>query len=538
MMQSGSTRRESVGWIVTWMLTWCAAVLGVSGGLVGCSTSTGPMARPVVIGASVSSGDGSVIVKSADPGSAAVISGGQAVGLARAIDACLTITHGEAKSLADPGMCLNPTESLRRQVNSAASLKPTAVFAMDALFWATHGPNTTPEQRTERLMACCELLGTIDAPMIVGNLPDLRGPVSRHLGDRAAPSEVERAQLNAAIASWAQLHPNILLLSLEQLVEDVRSGESVRLGVLDVEARDAATFFASDGLHLTANGELALATLALSAFVANGSLPRSAVVDDLRVSRAVLDRQREATRSARDTSAGNSAPGSLVERMKAAQERSKQFNAAVDAKDAARAADLYVGFFAPGQSDIRNSSCLVDAKLAMYSLPQISDAMRPKVAELQATARAHGATNEAVASAIEASLLFNMVEGVDALCRELASRAEIDREQGMSAKLPSARGFALRVYSLFVIEHPSVVVGLFPRAEAGARDLAEERRDDIAKLGFARDMGFGKGLKLGSVQQRLEQFAKALRLAGRDADAEEVHAMATAESAEEASTER
>ena len=241
-----------------------------------------------MIGASVSAGVQSLAARNQTGDASADRS---SVSLAQAIDACLTVTHGQTKLLADQAMVFDANGSLHRQVAVALALKPTVVFAIDSLFWTAYAPADAPAERVRRLEDALATLDRIDVPLVVGNLPDMRGSVAAALGDRAAVNEVERCALNERIRAWASQRPRVAFILLDELVTEVRAGESIDLGRAQIDARDVAGLLSADGLHLTPEGQVALATLALSSLAMHGVIPAEAIRANPRISRAILREQ-------------------------------------------------------------------------------------------------------------------------------------------------------------------------------------------------------------------------------------------------------
>ncbi|MBL9121845.1 MAG: hypothetical protein JNL80_18210 [Phycisphaerae bacterium] len=504
------------------------AVVAVA--VVGCAAPTGPLARPVVLGASVSSGERSALVGRMRPGEGESIPNDaslEPVGLAKAIDACIASTHGETKSFAESSMAFHPAESLARQVRLAKAVQPTAVFAIDALFWAAYGPAASSAERAARLKSCCESLGSIEAPIVVGNLPDMRGAVARLLGDAAAPSEVDRSALNRQIAEWAGHHPNVLVLSLEQLVEDIRRGETVNIGVAELTARESGRLFASDGLHLTSDGELAIATLSLSAFIAVGAVPQEAVFSDLRLSRQFLERRRESDRRPLTTA---SVSVSRSDRQRRALERSIESDRAMRAGDVELAARLTAERFSPEEADIRAHADVLECELALVRTPDVAIALRKELEARVSAGQVADLSTAHLDSTIELGLMLKEPTMVQPAIIELARRASADRATGSAGEVPSALGYAHRLYEWFVAEQPVAVVALFPDADATARELAEKRRADLAKLAFAKGSGFSVGkAHVRTPREEIIRFAESLRAAGRPEEAGRVASLVSVE---------
>ncbi len=526
MCRSGTTRcataHGATGRAWRWLVMACALVVG--GALVplaGCGTPSGPLARPVVIGASVSAGVQSLERNQPADGGAS----GPSVDLARAIDACLTVTHGQTKLLADRAMVFDANGSLQRQVTVAMALKPTVVFAIDSLFWTAYAPADSPADRVRRLDEALASLDRIEVPLVVGNLPDMRGSVAAVLGDRAAVNEIERCSLNERIRAWASLRPRVAFILLDELIREIRAGEPVDLGRAQVEARDVGGLLSSDGLHLTPEGQVALATLALSSLATHRVIPADAIRANPRISRAILREQ-----ASRDSgSVGTDLGASTIARTRRGLELVAQTDRAIKDGDVDRAAALIEERFDPARADLRHNADALDVELALSRLPALRDALQPAVERLVRAGRSSDATTEAIVSGIELSLLVGDEAAGRSLAALLAPRVLADQRAGTRPEVPSSSGYAHRLYEWFSTKHHAVAASLFLDADATAQELAELRTSDRAKLAFARKSGVAPAaLHLRSPEEEISRFATILRDAGRTDEALRIEAQARA----------
>lgn len=175
---------------------------------------TVPFTRVAVIGASVSSGMG----------------GGP---IAQVIDARIAGEH-EVFDVADLWTFQAPVRKLDEQIARVVSFRPTAVIAIDALFWCAYGQGG----RGARLRRCLDLVSRIDAPLFLGDLPDMRNAAGWMLPPPAVPSTEELAALNQVITSWARGRDNVRIVPLSEWNKPLLSGD-----------RRLKALMSPDGLH-------------------------------------------------------------------------------------------------------------------------------------------------------------------------------------------------------------------------------------------------------------------------------------------------
>lgn len=477
---------------------------------IGCAAPRTAVARPVVIGASVSAGYQSLATRP----SAASDEAPSATNFGHAIDACLTITHGQTKVLADRAMVFDAVGSLERQVAAARALRPTTVFAVDALFWAAYAPAASRDERRSRMDRALAVLASVEALVVIGNLPDMRAVVGGALGPTAMVSEVERADLNRRIASWAEGQPQVTLLAIDQLVDDVRARESIDLGRTQVDARDVDGLLANDGLHLTTDGQVALATLALSSLAARGFLAPADIRSDLVASRQIADSlaQKERAQSAERPS---------IEREKRYLAVVAETDAAVASGDVEAVALSFERRFSPEWAALRRQADLIDVELAKGQMPSLVDAIRPRITSRAAAALQSGGNVESLVSALEFSLAFREHTSARAVALALAPLVAADQVDGKSPDVPTANGYALRIYEWFVADAPAVVAACYSDALRTAQELHERSSSDQARFAFARDAGFTDSRlpDVRSPDDELRRFVVALRADGRMRDA-------------------
>ncbi len=537
---SAVARSSRAAWTVAMTLV---AVLMTAGGCSSGGRAGGVLARPVVIGASVSAGGTSIggLESSAAAPSASVPSGtsvpsgaggagAAAVHLGHAIDAVYLPTHGQAKVIAERGMALDPIGSLERQVAECIELRPTMVFAIDAIFWAAYAPARASDERVTRLARALTTLERVEAPMVVGLLPDMRNAVSAVLGPSAVVTEVERVDLNGRILAWAERNPRVTLLALDRLIDDLRAGEPIDLGRTQIEPRDAGALLAPDGLHLSDEGQVALATLALSSLAARGAFPPEAIRGSLRegviIARSMAlesaeaaSRQLEAAASVRGDA--NLPQGSTDEQLA----MSMECDAALKAGDEARVVELMVERFSARRSVAREVLDRVDLSRAMLASPSLRERLRAAAAAAAEDALSPGATVADIGSAFEFAMSSDQRELGDRLARRLAPLVAADRTPVLRAAVPGALGFALRGYDWYWSEAPAQATRAFDDVARLADFLEQRARSNAAKFNTARAAGITIPMpNPRTPAEELTRLEEVLRAAGRVSDAEIVAA--------------
>jgi len=181
---------------------------------------TVPFERVAVIGASVSAG----------------MNGGP---VAQIIEGRIEGPH-EILSVASVWTFQAPVQRLAEQVARARAFKPTAVLAIDAVFWCAYGSR---RDRSGRLRRCLDLVAPIEAPLFLGDLPDMRNAAGWLLPPAAIPDAAELAALNAIITEWAAQRANVRVLPLSEWNKPILSGD-----------RELRKMMSADGLHPNRDG--------------------------------------------------------------------------------------------------------------------------------------------------------------------------------------------------------------------------------------------------------------------------------------------
>ncbi|MBI5849822.1 MAG: hypothetical protein HZB39_02105 [Planctomycetes bacterium] len=212
--------------------------------------------RIAVAGASVSAGF-------IDPAPRADGERNSTVKLARALAPMWEGVAIEFRDQSDLLVFLDPSGSAKRQLARIADAPPSLVLGVDLPFWFGYGAVGGTKARLARQDELFALLETLfakcDAPILLGDYPDMRGADPRMLPVSAVPSVEELATLNRRLREWAARHPQVILFALADFVAAARGqGVAMRLAGEDVTL-GTELLLQGDRLHATRTGMAVLA---------------------------------------------------------------------------------------------------------------------------------------------------------------------------------------------------------------------------------------------------------------------------------------
>lgn len=150
----------------------------------------------------------------------------------------------------------DPPATGRKEIALAKRRRPDAVVAVDFLFWFAYGyAGVDPgRQRPVRFEQGLALLDQLEVPLIVGDLPDMRGAATRMLRPRQIPSAEMLAKLNARLAAWAEQRGDVQVVPLSQLIRELKvDGTSLPTAAGALRTAPSALLQA-DRLHATRLG--------------------------------------------------------------------------------------------------------------------------------------------------------------------------------------------------------------------------------------------------------------------------------------------
>lgn len=200
-----------------------------------------PWQRLVVLGASASVGFG--------PQEEA----GRVVGLAELLDELVLAPHEPPRSCASALFFTAPERWGEDLLAAAERARPTAVIAVDYLFWTVYGQRASEAARLEALEVGLAALDRLSVPLVVGDLPDMSAAIGSMLRRSQVPQPDTLARANARLRAWAATRPLVTVLPL-----------AARVSGFAAAAPDGAARIQPDRLHPTVLGLGELAVGALS----------------------------------------------------------------------------------------------------------------------------------------------------------------------------------------------------------------------------------------------------------------------------------
>ncbi|MBI1382877.1 MAG: hypothetical protein GC161_17525 [Planctomycetaceae bacterium] len=230
------------------------AAVAASAGSTGSAEAAPLLARVAVLGASASAGF-NLERELGEPRSLAGLLPELMVG-----GAGVEVLDG-----ADALMFLNPPARGAVQIERTLAFRPSAVLALDFLFWFAYGP-TPEDQRAARFERGLAQLGRLDVPLAISDLPDMTGAKAVVMPESYVPSPATLRALNRRLASWAEDREHVTVVPLADLVGKLRRSEPVELRGRVWQADATADLLQWDRLHPTVLGSLLFLGLGLDAF--------------------------------------------------------------------------------------------------------------------------------------------------------------------------------------------------------------------------------------------------------------------------------
>lgn len=159
------------------------------------------------------------------------------------------------------------------EVTRALATTPTLVVGIDFLFWYAYGgggigktPIRSEDDRRALFERGLEQLDRIVAagvPLVVGDLPDMRGAKGRMLAATQLPEPDTLAQLNARLAAWSQGKPGVRILELSVIAPRIGAPEPLTIGDVQWDPATRGPTMQRDRLHPAFPGLVALGERAI-----------------------------------------------------------------------------------------------------------------------------------------------------------------------------------------------------------------------------------------------------------------------------------
>jgi hypothetical protein len=198
------------------------------------------------------------------------------------IHAAVKGSHEPITTHANTFLFTNPAKTMEKQIAATIAARPTLVVALDALFWFCYGHGLTSEQRQELLESGLRMLEAIDAPLVLGDIPDASKGVGKVLGKSQMPEISTIAACNERLREWAAARKTVAVIPISELMLKASADEELQLGGLSWGKGKTAALLQPDLLHPSQRGlaGLAIAALGAAANAAGAPEPEQGIIAD------------------------------------------------------------------------------------------------------------------------------------------------------------------------------------------------------------------------------------------------------------------
>lgn len=264
------TRRQPGHWIVAaitlaWILLAVPTTQVNGQNLPAESESTHPLDRVAVIGASASSGWG-VVLRYVDEQDMVTT---QTASMRDVIEEVIQVDDATVAGTGSSVFFMNPLPIGKQQINVSQAMQPTLVIALDYLFWYGYGNRDAEGHAIPRgdqgqaarlalLEQGLENLNTFSCPVVVGDFPDVSDAIGYMLSASQVPSPATLKVLNERVKAWASDRPNVTVIEMSELLQDMRSDDVFKAGRQQFPKGAKSRFMQRDNLHPTLEGLIIL----------------------------------------------------------------------------------------------------------------------------------------------------------------------------------------------------------------------------------------------------------------------------------------
>lgn len=215
------------------------------------------LARPVIIGASVSDGYDH-LERLGGPKS-------DALALDLYLKKSIKSPATKFSNYSNRFCFVYPIGISHKQVADALESRPTVIIAVDQLFWQLYGNFPSPEQRLITFKAALTKLDPITCPLVIGNIPDASHSINKML----APSQIPNIQIinkaNQLLTAWVAKRKQTAIIDLARFMELCVSNKEIKLKHITYPPGTTKQFLQTDMLHLTPVGATAISYAVLEA---------------------------------------------------------------------------------------------------------------------------------------------------------------------------------------------------------------------------------------------------------------------------------
>jgi len=216
--------------------------------------------RVIVTGASVSAGFG--ITTPPIKGDL----GAYPINMKHIMEGLISTEHDEVEFFGDLLFFKKSRENAKAYIEKIKAHKPTLVIGIDFLFWFGHG--TPPKEgdtltyRMEKLNFALSLLNQIDAPIILGDLPNVQEAVGKMLSANQVPTSKTLHKLNKRIHEWGDAHDNVTIVDVFGLSNKLMNDEAITFLGHTWPSGSQSSLLQQDMLHTTLEGTVIASMMA------------------------------------------------------------------------------------------------------------------------------------------------------------------------------------------------------------------------------------------------------------------------------------
>jgi hypothetical protein len=149
--------------------------------------------------------------------------------LARLLEEAIRVQHAPVLDASVGLQFLAAVRIGEEQIDRCLEHRATLVVGVDFLFWYGYGltfrGRTELERRRKTLRIGLAQLERLDCPIVIGDLPDMRGADKRMLNPAQIPDPTVLEALNREIHTWARARKKVLLVPLAEWVKRLKAGE-------------------------------------------------------------------------------------------------------------------------------------------------------------------------------------------------------------------------------------------------------------------------------------------------------------------------
>jgi len=181
------------------------------------------------------------------------------------MEGMIATPHDEVGYFGDMMFFNDPAQYGTKLIDQVIAYDPTLVVAIDFMFWFGYDSTIFTDDLVAYKMKSFEyglqLLDKIQVPIIVGDIPDMHAAIGAMLSSRQVPDAATIANMNMRLRRWAKRHPNVLVVNLHDLVEDLMNDAEIHVYKSVWPAGSQPKLLQKDMLHPTFQGAVAMSLM-------------------------------------------------------------------------------------------------------------------------------------------------------------------------------------------------------------------------------------------------------------------------------------